>query len=489
MDIRYYKEQQRSYMTIRQTEDEEQVRFQRKMLKSRKMGGILTPGSRIADGEKYNYYDITSRTSLKQLFATRQIDHEELHKLLCGLKEALAEADRYMIDPLRIAVDPELIFYGYREKSFFFLPNLAVSPEENGEGLPILMDFLLDRVDPDDEKAQNIVYNLYERYERGGFDIWDICACAEDTEYGSEDIRKREEDEPGTGEYDPVTYSNGEAGKAAAPPDIDDASFANAGSGYGEVTSSGEGRFAGKNDKIPYFIMFGIGILGMAVCAAIFFCFSLEPDEETILLAAAGAMLVIASIGTFLIIRKTVSDRKREQEEADRQHGEWPGINGPQVHMEDFVDVPESPSRIASGRNTGKRSDREAGSTDTCPKERADEYPEESGQTVFFDGKSSAGLKLYALDRKNKKHIDLDRLPVTVGKMKGYVDMCLDHPSVSRMHAKLYNDGERLMLEDLNSTNGVFINGIRLMPNESREIEEGDEIRFGALSYSLRSCG
>ena len=37
------------------------------------------------------------------------------------------------------------------------------------------------------------------------------------------------------------------------------------------------------------------------------------------------------------------------------------------------------------------------------------------------------------------------------------------------------------MIEDLNSTNGTFKNGIRLRPYEKRKLVSGDEIRTGSV--------
>ena len=42
------------------------------------------------------------------------------------------------------------------------------------------------------------------------------------------------------------------------------------------------------------------------------------------------------------------------------------------------------------------------------------------------------------------------------------------------------------LLTDMNSTNGTYRNGLRMQPQETVEIEPGDEIRFGNLNYCYR---
>ena len=118
--------------------------------------------------------------------------------------------------------------------------------------------------------------------------------------------------------------------------------------------------------------------------------------------------------------------------------------------------------------------------------EPGSEDREVCGNTVFFDSAQMAEHKLYALDRKNKQHIELNRFPYTVGKMAGCVDCVLEDDSISRIHARFEKEGDSIRMTDMNSTNGTFKNGLRMQPQETVEIEPGDEIRFGNLNYCYR---
>ena len=108
------------------------------------------------------------------------------------------------------------------------------------------------------------------------------------------------------------------------------------------------------------------------------------------------------------------------------------------------------------------------------------------GNTVFIPWTENCENKLYGTDRRNKCHIDLQRLPLTVGKLAGAVDFVIDEQSISRMHARFTKTGSRIFITDLNSTNGTFRNGMRLEPNASEMIEPGDEIRLGKLKFIYR---
>lgn len=61
----------------------------------------------------------------------------------------------------------------------------------------------------------------------------------------------------------------------------------------------------------------------------------------------------------------------------------------------------------------------------------------------------------------------------------------LDSPHVSRYHAKIIVAREGASIEDLNSSNGTYVNGKRI--KERTRISLGDEIRFDDLSFRLTS--
>jgi DNA-directed RNA polymerase subunit RPC12/RpoP len=57
---------------------------------------------------------------------------------------------------------------------------------------------------------------------------------------------------------------------------------------------------------------------------------------------------------------------------------------------------------------------------------------------------------------------------------------------VSRMHALLRFEDTSITITDLNSANGTFINGTRLVANTPHVLKDNDEIRLGNLPMSIR---
>jgi FHA domain len=56
---------------------------------------------------------------------------------------------------------------------------------------------------------------------------------------------------------------------------------------------------------------------------------------------------------------------------------------------------------------------------------------------------------------------------------------------VSRQHASLTLVAKTVMLTDLNSLNGTFLNGHRLAPNKHYIVRDGDEIRLSELAIYI----
>ena len=73
----------------------------------------------------------------------------------------------------------------------------------------------------------------------------------------------------------------------------------------------------------------------------------------------------------------------------------------------------------------------------------------------------------------------------TIGRDPG-CEVMLDNLGVSRRHAHLREVEGNFIIEDQNSTNGVFVNGHRI--NNPAQIRANDEVRIGKFSISVRQA-
>lgn len=108
---------------------------------------------------------------------------------------------------------------------------------------------------------------------------------------------------------------------------------------------------------------------------------------------------------------------------------------------------------------------------------------ENSSETVLLSFPDPETRRLISRDN-SIPDADLEFFPCVLGSRRDCVDILLNDRSVSRMHAQIDESQGKLFLYDLNSSNGTFLNGQRLI-SEEREIKEGDEIRIGNVRFVL----
>jgi len=78
-------------------------------------------------------------------------------------------------------------------------------------------------------------------------------------------------------------------------------------------------------------------------------------------------------------------------------------------------------------------------------------------------------------ENKLMKEVSIGDRPVTIGRSPDN-DLPVDNLAVSNYHARIYFEGSRLVVEDLDSLNGTFVNDLRV---ERATLHDGDSIWIG----------
>ncbi len=360
-------------------------------------GGIkrLLPCSlRYINGEAYLYYDISSMQNIAQLYSGRVIKRNWVKDFLWSMKKVRQELDRFLLDDHNLIWYPEHIFQDLDKKDFSFL----YYPYYEGEtGFKELLNYLVERIDYEDEGLVECVYTLHERYEMVG----------EPYLAGQifEDARKLEEER-----------STETMTEAVRPPMV-------------SVSTASEHEILREETS------------------------RINVEETTEDQQKKG-------------FRYFFEGRKRKQKEERLEMRKQA-----QQLMTDYA-VAEKSSYFASG---------------TESMEEDDEEEEEFGRTVYMEEKVEEEPKAYRLMTPEGKLVyTLERPSVLIGKKKGEADCVLEDAAISRLHARITREEDSFYLEDLNSTNGTFKNGLRMRPYEKRKLQEEDEIRLGKTTLIFR---
>ncbi len=81
------------------------------------------------------------------------------------------------------------------------------------------------------------------------------------------------------------------------------------------------------------------------------------------------------------------------------------------------------------------------------------------------------------------EELSLSQAPISIGRASDS-DLVISDDYTSTRHARLLNWDGRWMLQDLDSTNGTFVNGERV--SQPTELRRGVSVRIGTTSFELQ---
>src|SRR5262245_49434061 len=76
-----------------------------------------------------------------------------------------------------------------------------------------------------------------------------------------------------------------------------------------------------------------------------------------------------------------------------------------------------------------------------------------------------------------------DDRPRVVGRVKGECAIVVPRPGISRAHCRIEKTAEGYRVQDLQSTNGTFVN--RVAVTGSRDLADGDELGLGRFTLRV----
>lgn len=114
-----------------------------------------------------------------------------------------------------------------------------------------------------------------------------------------------------------------------------------------------------------------------------------------------------------------------------------------------------------------------------------DEYGGVCDGTQIISVEEMSGV-LYNLQNTEPQYIYIGETEKLIGKDAQRVQICIAQEGISRIHARVVKENGCCVIEDLNSTNGTWINGKVLKPRSVYVLREGDKVRFASLEYIFR---
>ena len=480
MDYKYYRDLKHNYLVLEKGfEEDDDNRYQYRMMEGGRIKGLLPCSERNINGGSFLYYEIGSMQPVRDRFAVGGMSYVQLRRLLSDAAAVLEELSEYLLGEEGLVFNAESVYTDLStgEYRFLYCPFFDEPMDFGG-----FASQLLDLVDLSDERAAELAYLLCEKSASpGAFTLATIKELLSRNSEG-DDRGDTAPTAKRTGEAVAFDDDLGENIEDFDDPEDDDTDYEISASGGLRAIPTGGLRIAGQ--KLGGRLQLLFSLLFAAVVAAMVYIrlnYILTKEENMLSIlvmlvsVVTGAVSFVSGIKVFSG-KRAFGKSKEDKKAKDTGYSE-DGYDGFDDfdHRDDFT---QTPVKI-----TGPMSEkRYAAAVASFPKETAD-YSE----TVVLDGeKESDDVTLYSRNLDRTMRIALDKLPLTIGKMEGCVDKVLGDPSVSRIHCRLLKEAGKLAIMDLGSTNGTFLNGIRLNPREPSYIGEGDEIRMGAVLFDCR---
>ncbi len=456
MEFKYYRELKHNYLCAKKEDTESpDGKYRYRIAESGRIKSLIPMSERSINSETYIYYETGSMQSIRDRFAVRGMSFGDVTSLLADMKALVLELSEFLLGEEGVVFDTGCIYTDLRTNRFRFM--YCPFYDEKKSFPEFAMD-LLSLVDEKDEKATDLVYRLCEESEeRGGFFL-DMLETGESL---GEDENVMPAETPSEKEtsFDGELFDEEE--DEAPEPDTP------------RIKRAGK-RLGGKAELF-FSLMFGLLLCAM-VYIRMNFILSAEENLLSIMVMVVSALTgVIALIAGFKDLKSSAPVKKPKPEkaaEADEDDDFY--------EMEDFSEMADT-ARFAPPREDSGKGSASERTTGPLP-EAGHSY----GETMVLDEIRRDHLTLFSRNLDKTARIELDALPLTVGKMEGYVNRTLSDSSVSRIHCRFEKKGERVIVRDLGSTNGTFKNGIRLNPQEEAIVDEGDEIRIGRVCFDCR---
>lgn len=495
MNLSYKRDVSHNYMVPESEETLPEQDYQIHMLMENYVAGLLPCEVKRINGKSRYFYDITSRQSMQSIYEKEYLREKDLQGLLKGLHRALAEVNRFLLDADKVVLNPEVIYMDIETKEplFMYLPSFEGNIQDSFQKFA---SGILQMLDQTDSEAVLLGYEIYRKSMEENYSLENLLKEIS----GRRLKEKRQFDVRPSVKADninPNLNSVSEVITFVPSSEIIEkereemGEFAKRRGGTDERNSVKRRRIkeigcVASEKKMPGKKHIVVTILSAVIALGIGLAAWLLKFNIT---QIGGIVFLVVSLLAWGISMES----KKKKETAQLLHKKERKADKRSVRKMNRVEQRENREIVRNTKSAETESVRKqevlrkVGNVHTEEKENE---TEKVGATVLLrDGEEYVPhLSLISMNPRERNSVVLMKDQYTIGKLKNKVDICIDHPSISRIHARICKEGDEYYLYDLNSTNGTFVNGQRMAVNERVKIQLSDEIQFAELGYYVGKC-
>lgn len=452
MRTEYKRDMNHNYLVIHGENEINTDSYQVRMLAGNVIPSLLKCRIQGMDGRFLFYFDITSKQAVSALYEEKKMEIEDLRLIFSGFVKAMEDAAEYLINPGQLIMLPEYIYTDIEKRQLYFCM-LPGYDKDIKEQFQLLTEYILPKIDHQDQEAVILGYGVYKRAMEDSFHLEHV----KEELYKIQGTKKDGEKKERTEKTD-VKTADQESRLCAADifPEKDEPE--------NEFIREGESlNGSGCLKKAGIIILAAVLIFGLA--AAILMGYL--PHMETGIIL--GAVLIVTAgvmLGARIMKSQKVHGISGQKPVSGKTDG-WTERNL-SVYQEQINDRKEMP---------------DCGQEKNMPLQSS-QIREDYGETVVLSvGAVTGPASLVSKEPGELATIYLNDDLTVIGKLETACDAVINLPTVSRIHAKIRKKEENYFLTDMNSRNGTAVNGRLLLPDEEYQLEAEDEVDFAQARY------
>lgn len=421
MKLEYKRELDHNYLILEEQQEAAKEGYEIYMLEENQIPGLLKCTLQRLNQKQRFCYEVTSRQPLDIILERKRLVYRDLMGLLKGIHTALQGAREYLLDVNRLMLRPEYIYLNLDTEQ----PELCYFPyyeKPVQEQFFELAEYLLGKLDRQDRAGVELGYEIYNMASEENCSIEEIIKHQkrkQETYTSAEKVRLSWEEPQRTAARKRI----------AEPIDV-----------YGVE----------KKRDIP-----GKAIEG---------CIEYQGESRKKAQAKRKS------------IKREDAGKKAETEAEQRK--KRAGKKWPWGKKEDSKEKALLSRESISFSGDGVFEDAVFEETEADKTGMGGSQ----GETRLLSDRQGKRIVLYGTNPVVTA-LPIRRDSFLIGKKEGAVDGLINHPTISRIHAKIEKREQGYYLTDLNSTNGTFLNDRILEVNETVLLGIGDVVRFADVEY------
>lgn len=434
--------------------------YQQKMIARNTINGLLQVSIKNINNNQVYYYDITSKQQMSKLYEYNKITVNDVQSICISISEMVKAVNDFMLDLDCVIISPEYMYIDMNSKkaSFVYCPSFE---GEFSKSMKSLFEYIIEHFDHSISKDDLMkVYEIYQKIIHDDYNPQNLAQMM----INESDAKKTD----GIHVMDEVTNLDCIQQKQIKDLVADE-----------NILEEQEGidRKYVKGLKIirTFNLIFMLYLIG-----------TLFVPQIAVLKTDLAVIVAIIAASLFINVRITKKIKKADS---------MSNIKIQNYSQEYSKKINESGSDLTNIKNNDyKQNIYDEDKNGDCKQKHIEigntillsEYCHENKKPLLrlVPDNTDEYKDLSEEKRKLKsKVLEISGFPCVIGSMPSYCDVVIDNRIISRMHACIKSEDNNCYIEDMNSTNGTFVNEIRIKPDEKKIIRSGDTIQMAALSY------